>query len=815
MIFKDLKQAAVEDYYPALFFEQVLPHRLQTRLRSIAWLGVVITFVGVLATFTLSELSIFPLAAILLPKVYGLFFIALPFWLTILALQSFYYSFYFKTLPDRYNPRPVPLLSFELAHIVYQTKEDDVLIHFLESTEGMMIIRRAGISADIARGFIVTRDHIVQAADVAFPDAEYISLKDYVVALYDADKDFAQFLFSREIQKKDLVAIVDWIVERETSKKLKNRWWSRDSLGRVPGIGKNWSYGQLMYLEKYTRSLPEVPMTGLEVHSTYGSKELEELESILVKAKGANMFLVSNDKEMLLQIIARLAFMIDEGTAYPELEHKRVMLFDTDLLTASSKNKSEFETKLLQIVNDTDEAGNVVLVIADFPSFISSAEALGSDITSLLDSYFTSPSLHIIGLSNVESFHSKIERNAALMLRFEKIIIESIDELNTVRVLQNESIPLERQFGLYFTYPALVAIAEGAVRYFPDAILPDSAVDLLVELAPKIAATGKEDILKSDVLDLVQVKTGIPVGEIKADERDKLINLEKFLHQRIIGQNEAVAAISEAVRRARSGINNPDRPLASFLFLGPTGVGKTETTKALAEVFFGAEAKIERLDMSEYSGIDALEKLIGSFESNRAGVLSTMLREHPYGVLLLDEFEKTTPEVMNLFLQVLDEGFFSDMSGKKINARNLLIIATSNAGSDLIWEAIKQGEDLSHSKELIVDSIIKTRIFKPELINRFDGVIVFHPLASEHLQKIANLQLEKLKKRLAERGMNLVITPDLIQYVMKYGTDPKFGARPMNRAIQDKVEHIIADKLIKGELKPGSNIELLGRDLAN
>jgi ATP-dependent Clp protease ATP-binding subunit ClpA len=302
------------------------------------------------------------------------------------------------------------------------------------------------------------------------------------------------------------------------------------------------------------------------------------------------------------------------------------------------------------------------------------------------------------------------------------------------------------------------------------------------------------------------------MGAVDSVEREKLINLEKTLHQRVIGQDEAIEAIANAVRRARSGINNPNRPLGSFLFLGPTGVGKTETTKALAEVFFGAESRIERLDMSEYSGADALQKLIGSFESEKPGVLSNMLREHPYGVLLLDEFEKTTKEVMNLFLQVLDEGYFSDMAGKRINARNLLIVATSNAGADIIWEGLKNGDDFSQAKDYIVNEIIRTGTFKPELVNRFDGVIVFHPLGKDQLTKIAELQLDKLKKRLAERGFNLVITKDVVKYVMEFGVDPKFGARPMNRAVQDKVEQIIADKLIRGSIKPGSDIELSTAD---
>jgi ATP-dependent Clp protease ATP-binding subunit ClpA len=242
-------------------------------------------------------------------------------------------------------------------------------------------------------------------------------------------------------------------------------------------------------------------------------------------------------------------------------------------------------------------------------------------------------------------------------------------------------------------------------------------------------------------------------------------------------------------------------------------VGKTETTKALNEVFFGSEGQILRLDMSEYSGADALSKLIGSFETKTAGVLSSMLREHQYGVLLLDEFEKTTPEVMNLFLQVLDEGFFSDNDGKKINARNLIIIATSNAGSDVIWSTLQSGGQIATAKASIIDSIIASGTFKPELVNRFDGVVVFEPLSSEDVKKIARLMLAKLQKRLAETGVKLIVDDMLVDYISGYGLDPKFGARPLQRAIQERVEQVIAKKIIAGTLGSGQEIQLTESDL--
>jgi ATP-dependent Clp protease ATP-binding subunit ClpA len=253
--------------------------------------------------------------------------------------------------------------------------------------------------------------------------------------------------------------------------------------------------------------------------------------------------------------------------------------------------------------------------------------------------------------------------------------------------------------------------------------------------------------------------------------------------------------------------------MGSFLFLGPTGVGKTETTKALADAFFGGEGAIIRLDMSEYKTIDALERLIGNFAIGKPGVLTSMLRDKPYGVLLLDEFEKTSKDVMDLFLQILDEGIFSDMSGRKVNARNLIIIATSNAGSEMIWKIVKEKGENAINKDEIISYIVNQGIFKPELINRFDGAIIFKPLTRVYLAKIAELMMKKLNKRLVEKGLEVLITPELINALVERGTDPTFGARPMNRAIQDKIETMVADKILRGEAPAGTKIVFGSEDL--
>jgi ATP-dependent Clp protease ATP-binding subunit ClpC len=261
------------------------------------------------------------------------------------------------------------------------------------------------------------------------------------------------------------------------------------------------------------------------------------------------------------------------------------------------------------------------------------------------------------------------------------------------------------------------------------------------------------------------------------------------------------------MRRSRSGIRNPNRPIGSFLFLGPTGVGKTETSKALAQVFFGSEDNMMRLDMSEYQTDDAMERLIGSFASGKPGVFSSMLRDKPFGVVLLDEFEKTNKDVLNLFLQILDEGFFSDTTGRKVSAKNVIFIATSNAGADTIYAMVEAGKNPKDAKEEILADIIGRGLFKPELINRFDGTIIFRPLEDVDLKQIAQIMLKKVADRLIEKGIEMKITDDLVDYVVKHGANKTFGARPMNRFIQDNVEGEIANLLIKKQIGSGNRLE--------
>ncbi|MEQ1500240.1 MAG: AAA family ATPase, partial [Parcubacteria group bacterium] len=613
------------------------------------------------------------------------------------------------------------------------------------------------------------------------------------------------------IKKEEICGITEWIMDSNSAYRERARWWSRDNLLKKKGIGQNWAYGQIFNLKQYEK--PLVSASGYySIQTNYVLNEGKELETILLRKNGANIILVGNDEAGKFQIISDLSKRIYEGQVLSSLNDKRVVLFNDKLMLIRNNSKQKFEIEFVKIMNEAVLAGNIILVFDDFSGFILGAETIGVDLPSILAPYLISSSLQIVAFTDKERFHSVLERNVLVSQHFEIILIKEIDNYGCIKVLENEVRVFEND-GMFFTYPALVSIVTGGQRYFSDGIMPDKAIDFLQEIAPKLNSNGKRIVEEKDVVALIQTKTGIPMGDVGPKEKEKLLNLESLLSKKIIGQNEAVVAISHAVRRARSGINNPNRPLGSFLFLGSTGVGKTETSKVLAEVFFGQDANIIRLDMSEYSGPDSVAKLIGSFGKSQAGTLSTMLKEHPYGVLLLDEFEKTTQEVMNLFLQILDEGLFSDGSGNKVNARNLIIIATSNAGSQIIWKKQQNGDDLMKAKDEIVESIIQEGVFKAELINRFDGVILFHPLDEASISKIAELLLYKLHDRLADRGIDLVVNQDLIDFVVGFGFDPKFGARTMYRVIQEKVEEIIAEKIIAGTGVAGQKFILSKEDL--
>lgn len=793
MKFPQLLQKTSE-IYPAIIVENLISHVWRKRIRK-----------GILFLIAIALIVIiFGLAPEYIFNIRGFIFVMFSFWVGLYLLDALYFSYYFaKDSP----------MDFEVGKIVLDT-DDDITKSFIDSEIGRFVLVRLGISKKEIERFLkertdsVTEDEFLIIENDSDP---YISISEYARSILHFDIEFARFLKTFGVDGNVWKGALDWVSRNQRKYIEREAWWHKDRLSRIPSIGRDWSYGQIYTLEKYSK-----PISEELVFQTIGSRlgvfedDVNNLERILSKQSGANILLISEQSAIAMQLVSALGKEIENGTVRNEIEGKKVFVLDTELIIDSMRDKVDFEIEFNSIMSQVAHAGNIILVISDLPSFITSASALDADIKNLLSTTLDSNSVQLIAVANSQAFHETVETAHDLTQHFEKIIMPDFGYDAVIQMVENEANVIESRQSVFFTYQSLLAVVKSAERFFADDALYDKAVDLLNEVATSsIVSKNKINFIdQNKVESVVEKRTGIPQGEINSNEQEKLSNLENILHQRIIGQNIAINAISSSMRRSRAGLTDPKRPMGSFLFLGPTGVGKTETTKALAQTFFGDEDKIIRIDMSEYTTDDALEKLIGSFERKQPGFLSSKLREAQYGVLLLDEFEKSSKNVHDLFLQVLDEGYFTDGRGERVNARNVMIIATSNAGSDAIYEATRRGLNVSLNQQEIIDSIIQKGIFRPELLNRFDGVIVFHPLDKESLQKVAVLMLESLNKRISEKNISIKITDELINYLINIGTNPQFGARAMKRAIQDEVEKIVADAIIKEEILNGDIIEI-------
>lgn len=789
MTFKKLKEISRPHFY-CLSLDKFFPKSLRSVLRKFSALAALVSF---FLSFNILPISF--------GKADGFFFLFIFIYLFLSFLEFFYKSM----AGEKFN--------YALSGILFVTNEIDITRALFESETGLEVLMRSGISFENCQNFIHSERSTIMASSLNFENnLVYLSL--YVSALYDVDKSLQSFLSQNSINKEEFVGVATWVMNTIERKRHKERFWSRENLGAIPSIGTSWSYGVVTDLGKYGVPFESVNNISLfDTENGYRNREVTTLEGILERREEANAIIIDDDEKVVRDIVGRFLKKIKLGISPSSLEHKNIIELDTNALVASYKNKGELEAEFLKILNQSISAGNVILYIKDLADFLSSTKNLGTNLSSLFSPYLSSRNLQVIASATNADFHFFIETSPTLLEKFERIIPDSAGVMASVNFLLEQIPPIEKQYGFIFSYPSILALAKSADQFVAYGEMPSRALDMLIEIAPW-ATERKISLLKeNDVSVFVSEKTGITTGVIKEKEAEKIEHLEELLHKRIVGQDEAVNGIASAIRRARSGIGNPKRPLSSFLFIGPTGVGKTEISKSLAEVFFGEENKMTRFDMSEYSGPEALPQLIGDFAMNKSGLLASKIRDNPYGVLLLDEFEKSAPDVLDLFLQILDEGIFTDALGHQVNCRNLIIIATSNAGSNLIWETIRAGKNLAGSKDLIINSIIKDKIFRPELLNRFDGVIFFHPLLNKELENIARLGLEKLTRRLKDQNIEFVINEDVIKFLVEKGSDPQFGGRSINRAIQNQIEDLVARKIVSGQAKPGSRIEIKREEL--
>lgn len=747
----------------------------------------------------------------------------------ILSLALFFF-FFFLELYYRSNHVPSPVISVgatlykaspeltrTMAHMSFSGtlafESGAFLYAFSQTFFSDMLAMRLGFPKELlVENTKVPRTRqeewtniLVQAAESAQKRGEdVIRIADVFNVLLAVDDIFSRFIFDTSTKKEELMGAALWVEVTLDDQARERIWWSRDHFSRIPGVGRDLGFGYTYQLNRYSR---DIAFASTKLSRESRKEEILAVEQILSRSYEANVLIVGEEGSGKHTVIEGLADWIREGRAVPALEFKRIVALDTVGIVAATKAKGPLEQLLITLMNEAVRAGNIILVIDNLPNFIESCSALGVNVIEVLSPYIGGASIQVVAFADSGSFHRDLETNTKIMKVFERIRIEEPRGEKLLRMLQDALTIVEWSSRKLFTYQAVARAAELADRFIQDGAMPEKAIDLLDEAAS--AAGGDVFIITADHIDaVVEKRTHIPTKSATGEERDKLLHLEDLLHQRLIAQNDAITIISSALRRARSGMGSHDRPIGTFLFLGPTGVGKTETAKALAEVYFGSRDAMIRFDMSEYQGADGITKLIGSFDAREPGILSSRLRQAPFSLLLFDEFEKASKEVHNLFLQILDEGFFSDGYGKRVSARETIIIATSNAGANLIWDMVRDGKSHEDMQKELIDVIRNNAILAPELLNRFDAVVVYRPLTQVQLASVAMLMLQDLAHRLKEQEVLFEPTKELAQKIAQIGYDPVFGARPMRRAVQDRVEELIAKKILSGTLKRGDTVTL-------
>ena len=638
------------------------------------------------------------------------------------------------------------------------------------------------------------------------------------------------------------------------------------------------SYNQTQTLNQYGTDLTKQAIDG-KLDPVIGRKEeIERVIQILSRRMKNNPCLIGEPGVGKTAVVEGLAEKIIAEDIPEQLKGKRVVTLDISSMVAGAKYRGDFEDRIKKCLNEVKKAGDVILFIDEIHTIVGAGSAEGAvDAANILKPLLARGEIQLIGATTLNEYRKYIEKDSALERRFSPVTVNEPSKEETIQILEGIRDKYEAHHNVKITKEAIQTAVDLSIRYINDRFLPDKAIDLIDEAASKVrmkAYTQPENLKKleeeltsiekekeeaihaqdfekaaslrdkqhekqeklekekqkwenknrkevitlteEDIAEVIASWTRIPVKKLTQDENEKLRNLEASLHERVVGQNEAVEAVAKAIRRGRVGLKDPNRPIGSFLFLGPTGVGKTELSKALAEALFGNEDAMIRIDMSEYMEGHSVSKLIGSPPGyvgyDEGGQLTEKIRRNPYSVILFDEIEKAHPDVMNMLLQILDDGRLTDSNGRHVNFKNTVIIMTSNVGARLITDKktlgftskANENEESTKEYEETKKDVMQElkRQFRPEFINRIDEIIVFHKLQKEELKQIVSIMLKQVEKRLQEQNIKIEIEEAVIDKIIEKGTDVNYGARPLKRTIQNLIEDKIAEGILDGTIKP-------------
>ena len=708
-------------------------------------------------------------------------------------------------------------------------------------------------------------------------DSDYIGTEHILIGIMrEADSIAVRILLDLGINPQKLYNEIVKVLEEDEDINI-----SDNSQNRKTG-----SFNSTPTLNQYGTDLTKSASLG-KLDPVIGRKnEIERVIQILSRRTKNNPCLIGEPGVGKTAVVEGLAEKIVQGDVPEILKDKRVVTIDLSSMIAGAKYRGDFEERIKKALNEVKKAGDVILFIDEIHTIVGAGSAEGAiDAANILKPLLARGEIQLIGATTLNEYRKYIEKDSALERRFSPVTVNEPTHEETVEILKGIRDKYEAHHNIKITDEAINAAVELSSRYINDRFLPDKAIDLIDEASSKIRLASLEEpdslkemedkiekmnqekeaavkvqkfekaakirdevnkikeeleeeknkwkskktksipkLTEEDIAKTIASWTGIPAAKITQDENKKLKNLDKELHKRVIGQNEAVEAVAKAIRRSRVGLKNPNRPIGSFLFLGPTGVGKTELSKALAESLFGTEDAMIRVDMSEFMEPHSVAKLIGAPPGyvgfDDGGQLTEKIRRKPYSVILFDEIEKAHPDVMNMLLQILEDGRLTDSQGRTVNFKNTVIIMTSNIGARLITEKKSLGftnlaeEDEAKEYEEIKKNVMAElkKQLRPEFINRIDDIIVFHKLNDEEINSIIDLLLKNVEQRLVEQGLNIKIDKTVKELIAKKGVDKEFGARPLRRAIQNIVEDKLAEEILDGNIKPGVEAKLVAKD---
>lgn len=689
----------------------------------------------------------------------------------------------------------------------------DVLPRFFSEPDILRVLKRLELEKTDFIANISGKTLNLEGFDgKAYEDAKkqktrYVELEHLFLALVQSIEKVDIFLASYSLDYGLCEEAVGWILEEREELSQVYFWQEDYEAPSMGGVNRGKTGRVTPELDKVSEDFTEQARKGLFRRIAGMEQKIDEVANLLGSDAYVNILIVGEPGSGKTSLVRALAQRIIKGTEFKSLKFKRIVSLNAGSLVAGTKTEGEIAERLEKIFQDVEGSGDIILFVDEIHNLIAGVTE-GSDasaILSLIENRLGSSKFQFIGATNISDYRKYIEEHGSLARLFNLVDLKEASVEDTIKILKKRATDFEKASKVLITYPAITRTVELSKKLIHERVFPDKAIEVLGRTVTR-DSEGDRYVTAEDISEVVSEMTHVPVTTIREDEAERLINIEEEMKKYVVGQDLAIDQVAKAMKRARAGIRDEAKPIASFLFVGTTGVGKTETAKTLARVYFGNKEAMVRLDMSEYQQADSIGRLLGASDGSSKGLLTEQVRTSPFAVVLLDEIEKANANILMTFLQVLDDGRLTDSSGKTVDFTNTIIIATSNVGTKAVQEVTEKGGGFEDIKEVAMREV-RNR-FTPEFLNRFTGIVVYRPLDFDTVRKIAGLMLKRISGSIEEKGVKLSFRPELIDELVRRGFSPEWGARPLARVIEDSVETYLAEKILSKEIVRGSEVVL-------